>query len=57
MQKSISQIFLETAQSDLSVARFLSVRSGMAILPKKEMPILIYDMNWEFGGFRPIFLL
>lgn len=35
----------------------IAVRSGMAILPKKEMPILIYDMNWEFGGFRPIFLL
>lgn len=35
----------------------IAVRSGMAILPKKEMPILIYDMNWDYGGFRPIFML
>ena len=35
----------------------IAIRSGMAILPKKEMPILIYDMNWEYGGFRPIFTI
>lgn len=30
----------------------IAVKCGMTILPKKDMPILIYDFNKMFGGFR-----
>jgi SMODS-associated and fused to various effectors sensor domain len=38
-----------------AIPNSIAVHCGMALLPKKEMPILVYDFNKEFDGFRPIF--
>ena len=39
-----------------AIPNSVAVRCGMALLPKKEMPILVYDFNHDYG-FRPIFLI
>jgi SMODS-associated and fused to various effectors sensor domain len=38
-----------------AIPNAIAVHCGMALLPKKEMPILIYDLNKDYGAFRPIF--
>lgn len=38
-----------------AIPNSIAIHCGMTLLPKKEMPILIYDLNKNYGEFRPIF--
>lgn len=35
----------------------IAIKCGMCLLPKKDNPILIYDYNKRYGGFRPLLRL
>ena len=35
----------------------IAIKCGMTLLPKKDMPILIYDLNKAFGGFRATIMI